>query len=93
MRILPADTLLDNLTVYEQLLYTSELKCPQSEPLAAKKQRVETVIAQLSMESCKHVTIGSPLKRGISGEDHFSPQPGTYWLPSQHGPPLHHRGQ
>ncbi len=62
-----ADTLLDNLTVYEQLLYTSELKNSQKESLARKKTRVEVVISQLSMESCKNVTIGSAMKRGISG--------------------------
>lgn len=63
-----ADTLLDNLTVYEQLLYTSELKNSQKESLARKKARVEVVISQLSMESCKNVTIGSAMKRGISGQ-------------------------
>lgn len=35
-----ADTLLDNLTVEEMLLYTAELKCPLSEPLAAKRKKV-----------------------------------------------------
>ena len=62
-----ADTLLGNLTVYEQLLYTSELKNSQKESLARKKERVDIVIDQLAMESCKGVRIGSALKRGISG--------------------------
>lgn len=70
-----ADTLLDNLTVYEQLLYTSELKNSQKESLARKKARVEIVISQLSMESCKNVTIGSAMKRGISGILHRSDSP------------------
>ena len=68
-----ADTLLDNLTVYEQLLYTSELKNSQKESLPRKRARVDLVLTQLSMESCKNVTIGSAMKRGISGE--VSPKP------------------
>jgi len=62
-----ADTLLDNLTVFEQLLYTSELKNPQRESLARKRERVEVVITQLAMEGCRDITIGTALKRGISG--------------------------
>lgn len=72
--MLCADTLLDNLTVYEQLLYTSELKNPRKEGLARKQQKVDIVIDQLALESCRHVTIGSAMKRGISGK-HPSPAP------------------
>lgn len=61
------DTLIGNFTVYEQLLYTSELKNPQEEALGRKKERVEVVLDQLSLKQCKDVTIGSALKRGISG--------------------------
>lgn len=67
-RSVPADTLLDNLTVYEQLLYTSELKNSQKESLARKKERVDLILDQLALDRCKDVTIGSALKRGISGK-------------------------
>ncbi|GIL50638.1 hypothetical protein Vafri_6770 [Volvox africanus] len=61
------DTLVDTLTVYEMLLYTAELKRPLSEPLASKKEAVESLIARLALENCRDVRIGTPLKRGISG--------------------------
>ncbi|GLI60770.1 hypothetical protein VaNZ11_003002 [Volvox africanus] len=61
------DTLVDTLTVYEMLLYTAELKRPLSEPLASKKEAVESLIARLALEKCRDVRIGTPMKRGISG--------------------------
>jgi len=70
-----ADTLLDNLTVYEMLAYTSELKNPMYEPVEKKRAKVETVINQLGLNGCRGVRIGNPLSRGISG----SSQP-SYWL-------------
>ncbi len=62
-----ADTLLDNLTVYEMLAYTSELKNPMSEPFEKKRAKVEMVINQLGLNGCRGVRIGNPLARGISG--------------------------
>ena len=56
------------MTVYEQLLYTSELKNPQKESIASKKARVDFVLEQLSLTGCKDITIGSVLNRGISGK-------------------------
>ena len=52
----------------EQLLYTSELKNPQKEAMARKKERVEKVLDQLSLRGCRDIIIGSALKRGISGK-------------------------
>jgi ABC-type multidrug transport system ATPase subunit len=60
--------LLDNLTVYEMLAYTSELKNPMSEPFQKKRAKVEMVIQQLGLNGCRGVRIGNPLARGISGE-------------------------
>ena len=74
IRALAADTLLENLTVYEQLLYTSELKNHQKESLARKRERVEIVLDQLALAGCRDITIGSALRRGISGELHSSPR-------------------
>lgn len=62
-----ADTLLDNLTVYEMLAYTAELKNPMSEPFERKRAKVEMVIQQLGLNGCRGVRIGNPLARGISG--------------------------
>jgi ATP-binding cassette, subfamily G (WHITE), member 2 len=50
---LAADTLLGTLSVYEMLLYTAELKCPTSESLESKKERVETLVASLGLTSCR----------------------------------------
>ena len=62
-----ADTLLDNLTVYEMLAYTAELKNPMEEPFEKKRAKVEMVIQQLGLSGCRGVRIGSTLARGISG--------------------------
>ena len=62
-----ADTLLDNLTVEEMLLYTAEMKNPAAELLAAKRGRVNLVIDQLALGGCRGVQIGNALNRGISG--------------------------
>ena len=70
-RVLVADTLIDNLTVQEMLLYTAELKLKATVPLEAKLRRVDTLIAQLALELCRHVRIGNAMKRGISGWWHL----------------------
>ncbi len=62
-----ADTLLDNLTVEEMLLYTAEMKNPVGLPLAAKRARVRLVLEQLALTGCRGVRIGNALSRGISG--------------------------
>jgi ATP-binding cassette subfamily G (WHITE) protein 2 len=49
------------------LIYTAELKNPMSVPFNNKVERVNAVIAQLALHSCRDVRIGSALRRGISG--------------------------
>jgi len=61
------DTLLGVLTVRQMLLYQAELKCSRSEPLKAKKERVESVIQDLGLAGCADVAIGDALHPGISG--------------------------
>lgn len=61
------DTLLDNLTVYEMLLYTAELKNPMTTPHADRVARVNAVVDQLALAPCRDVRIGSKLARGVSG--------------------------
>lgn len=61
------DTLVDNLSVYEMLLYTAEMKLPISVSIAKKRDHVDHLVNYLGLDSCKHTRIGSQLKRGISG--------------------------
>ena len=61
------DTLLPELTVREMLLYTAELKCPRSEPISAKKIRVEQLLETLALKNCAGTLIGDALARGVSG--------------------------
>lgn len=61
------DTLLGNLTVRENLLYTAELKARLSLPLAEKVGRVDRSLRQLGLETCADVLVGTPAKRGVSG--------------------------
>lgn len=61
------DTLLPELTVREMLLYTAELKCARSEPLAKKSARVEQLLEVLALQNCAGTLIGDSLARGISG--------------------------
>lgn len=61
------DNLVHNLTVYEMLLYTAELKNPWRSSLDENKARVDDIIRTLGLEGCANTIIGSSLNRGISG--------------------------
>ncbi|KAF6250828.1 P-loop containing nucleoside triphosphate hydrolase protein [Scenedesmus sp. NREL 46B-D3] len=61
------DTLLPILSVEEMMLYTAELKRPRTEPLADKKAAVAQLLEKLALTPCRHVKIGNPLEKGISG--------------------------
>ena len=69
-----ADTLIGNLTVFEMLLYTADLKLPRCMPYKDKVRKVSLIISQLALTTCQHVRIGSSVQRGISGERPL-PQP------------------
>ena len=62
-----ADTLLENLTVGEMLLYTAELKMPLQYSIAAKRERVAILLQQLALTPCRDVKIGGTMNKGISG--------------------------
>lgn len=47
------------------LMYTAELKLPGS--LEEKEAKVESVIKELSLASCRDTVIGNDLERGVSG--------------------------
>ena len=51
----------------EMLLYTAELKRPLQESAASKRQAVDALIRDLSLEGCRATLIGNVLHRGISG--------------------------
>jgi ABC-type multidrug transport system ATPase subunit len=61
------DTLIDNLTVFEMLLYTAELKLDMRMPFPDKCRKVAGVIDKLGLKDCRDVRIGSNVRRGISG--------------------------
>ena len=64
---MPADTLVDVLTVEEMLMYTAELKRPLKETTASKREAVDTLIEDLNLTGCRKTRIGNSLHRGISG--------------------------
>lgn len=61
------DTLVDNLTVREMLRYTAAMKLPRTHSRDEKDDRVEAIIAKMSLERCQDTIIGNSSKRGISG--------------------------
>jgi energy-coupling factor transporter ATP-binding protein EcfA2 len=56
-----------SLSVFETLLYTARLRLPRTLSLADKLKHVRGVIAELGLESCAQTTIGSTMRRGVSG--------------------------
>ena len=62
------ESLVPNLTVFEMLMYTAELRLPaRTTTLEERRRRVEGVIARLRLRACAHVRIGSALDKGVSG--------------------------
>ena len=49
------------------LVYTAELKLPMRIPFKDKVRKVQSVVDQLALNTCRNVRIGNPLTRGISG--------------------------
>jgi ABC-type multidrug transport system ATPase subunit/pSer/pThr/pTyr-binding forkhead associated (FHA) protein len=68
MGYVPQDDIMHReLTVREALYYSARLRLPQDYTDAEIHQRIKTVIAQLGLEGCEDVLIGSPERKGISG--------------------------
>ena len=61
------DIMHDDLTVYENLLYSARLRLPPSVSLAQKKAIVEDVLEILDLVRIRNSVVGSAEKRGISG--------------------------
>ncbi|GBD35125.1 ABC transporter ATP-binding/permease protein [bacterium HR36] len=68
MGYVPQDDIMHReLTVREALYYSARLRLPTDYSDAEIHQRIEAVIAQLGLEGCEDVLIGSPERKGISG--------------------------
>ena len=61
------DILHEDLTVYENLLFSARLRLPPTIPLEQQKAIVEDVLQILDLEKIRNKVVGSPDKRGISG--------------------------
>lgn len=61
------DTLVGELTVWQMLSYTAELKLSAELTSKERQDRVEEVIVMLNLESCRNTVIGNDLTRGVSG--------------------------
>lgn len=60
------DLLIEELTVYQNLLYTARLcfACLTDEEIG---QRVEKMLKELDLEEIKDLEVGSPIRKTISG--------------------------
>ena len=58
------DIMHDDLTVYENLMYSARLRLPPSIPLAQQRAIVEDVISILDLDRIRDTIVGSPEKRG-----------------------------
>ncbi|KAM9061902.1 ATP-binding cassette sub-family G member 8 [Sarcophilus harrisii] len=61
------EQLLPNLTVWETLLFVSQLRLSRTSSDAQRKKRVEDVIAELRLRQCAHTRVGNEYIRGVSG--------------------------
>jgi len=62
------DVLIGNLTVSETLRYAAHLRLPSKMTRKEKRDRVDDVVKELNLTSCKDTLVGQPgIKKGISG--------------------------
>ena len=61
------DLLIEELTVYQNLLYTARLcfACLSDQEIG---ERVDTVLKELGLEEIKDLEVGSPIRKTISGD-------------------------
>ena len=65
--VMQDDLLNGFLTVRETLMYTARLRLPRDFTDQQRKERVEEVMADLGLSHVHNVTVGTPLRKGISG--------------------------
>jgi hypothetical protein len=54
--------------VYETLLYTALLRLPRDMSVEAKRERVNTVVRALGLNTCKDTIIGAPRGMGKAAD-------------------------
>eukprot|EP00741_Cyanophora_paradoxa_P001908 tig00000523_g1848.t1 len=65
--ILQDDTLYEHLTVRETLVFSAQLRLPESLPSVEKLKRVDEVMRSLGIEKVADTKVGGPFVRGVSG--------------------------
>ena len=65
--VMQDDLLNGYLTVEETLMYTAKLRLPRALTNKQRRERVETVMADLGLSHVHDVIVGTPLRKGISG--------------------------
>ena len=65
--VMQDDLLNGNLTVYETLKYTAELRLPRTFTAKQREQRVQDVMIDMGITHVKNVIVGTVMKKGISG--------------------------
>ncbi|CAF1334690.1 unnamed protein product, partial [Rotaria sordida] len=65
--VMQDDLLNGNLTVYETLMYTAELRLPRHSTRQKRVARVQEVMFSMGISHVKDVIVGTVLKKGISG--------------------------
>jgi ATP-binding cassette subfamily G (WHITE) protein 2 len=65
--VMQDDLLNGNLTVWETIMYTAELRLPAKMPKEQKYLRARQVLRQVGLLHVTNVIVGDPTKKGISG--------------------------
>jgi ATP-binding cassette subfamily G (WHITE) protein 2 len=65
--VMQDDLLNGSLTVKETLTYTAEFRLPREFTDKQRYARVDDVMEDLGLTHVRHVLVGTPLKKGISG--------------------------
>lgn len=55
------------LTVRENIMFSANLRLPQSIPFEERVQRVDNIIKQLGLIHCAETRMGTDFQRGVSG--------------------------
>eukprot|EP00899_Mesostigma_viride_P016059 jgi/Mesvir1/24454/Mv21823-RA.1 len=65
--VMQDDLLNGQLTVEETLNYTARLRCPPEYTEEQRKEVIEQALTDMGLRHVRHVIVGDPLKKGISG--------------------------
>jgi ATP-binding cassette subfamily G (WHITE) protein 2 len=55
------------LTVRENIVFSANLRLPQSVSHKERQERVDTIIEQLGLSKCANTRMGTESERGVSG--------------------------